>query len=78
MPDGKTVANPAELKGWMVKNIDAVGRSFSEHFLIAATGRDLSHIEKQEVADIVRKNTHPQHGMRTLVLDLLCSDTFRR
>lgn len=77
MPDGTPLSSVVELRSWLVQNIDRFGCCLSEKLLTWATGRVLNFSERQEVAEIVRRNLEHRGGMRDLLLALIDSKTFR-
>ncbi|MDF1812204.1 MAG: DUF1588 domain-containing protein [Verrucomicrobiales bacterium] len=77
LPDGTKINGSADLKKWMVENIDIFSQCLSEKLLTYATGRVPNYAERHEIAEIIQQNKAKGNRFRDLLLDLIDSRTFR-
>ena len=66
-----------DLKKWLAENVDLFAQCLSEKLLTYATGRMPNYRERKEIEKIVHNNLSNGEGFQDLVLDLICSETFR-
>lgn len=77
-PGGVTFSGPADLRDYVLENIDQFGRCLSEKLLTYAMGRRPSYAERDEIKKLVDANLRsPKRGFRDLLLALIQSETFR-
>ena len=77
LPDGTEIRDVVDLKKWLVNNEDIFATNLADKLMIYATGRDLNYVEEKEIQTLVHKNLSSGEGFRDLILDLVCSETFR-
>ena len=75
--DGTAIQGPADLRQWMLKNIDIFGQCLSEKLMTYALGREPNYRERAELRTVVQNNIKNGQGFRELVIDLVKTKTFR-
>lgn len=75
--DGTEITGPADLKKWMVDNIEIFGQCLAEKLITYALGRDPNYREKGEIKTVVQKNIANGEGFRDLIIDLVKTETFK-
>lgn len=75
---GESFANFAEFKRVLVNSRgDAFVRSLIESLLSYSAGRNMERLDQYEIDDILRKVKAHNYGLRTAVIEVLCSHIFR-
>ncbi|MEQ2009715.1 MAG: DUF1592 domain-containing protein [Limisphaerales bacterium] len=77
LADGRKFRDLAELKRLLLAEPDALTRGVAEKLLIYATGHGLEFTDEAVISDIVRKAKANKHGFRTLVHEVVASQTFQ-
>jgi Protein of unknown function (DUF1588)/Protein of unknown function (DUF1585) len=77
MPDGQRFRNVDELKQLLLKDRDQLARSLTSKLLTYATGAAPQPADKQEIEAVVRKIREKNHGLRTLVHEIVQSKLFQ-
>ena len=74
--DGTAFKDIHEFKRHLLSHPEAVHRCLTEKLLTYGTGAAPTYADRHAIADIMKKN--PQKGLRSLVTEIVRSDTFRR
>lgn len=74
--DGRAFRDIDELKKLLVEDKDTLARCLTEKLLIYATGRGLRYSDRALVKDIVAKNRGKNHGLRSLIHEIVQSQMF--
>jgi hypothetical protein len=75
--DGTQIAGHADMKKWLLKNIDMFGQCLAEKLMTYALGRAPNYREQAEIKLIVQKNIKNKEGFQDLIIDLVKSQTFK-
>ena len=78
LPDGRTFKAVDEYKKLLLSDSDQIARALTEKLLVYAQGRDLTFADRSTVSAIVADVKKRNYGLRTLVLDVVQSETFAR
>ena len=78
LPDGRTFKAVDEYKKLLLSDSDQIARALTEKLLVYALGRDLTFADRSTVSAIVADVKKKNYGLRTLVLDVVQSETFAR
>ncbi len=78
LPDGRTFKAVDEYKKLLLSESDQIARALTEKLLVYALGRDLTFADRSTVSAIVADVKKKNYGFRTLVLDVVQSETFAR
>jgi hypothetical protein len=76
LADGRDFRNIDELKKLLVEERDQLARCLTEKLLIYGTGKRLRHSDRAAVADIVARSRAKNHGLRSLIHEIVQSPTF--
>jgi hypothetical protein len=74
--DGREFRNMDELKKLLVEDKDQLARCLTEKLLIYGTGNRLRHSDRAVIADIIARSRAKNHGMRSLIHEIVQSPTF--
>jgi hypothetical protein len=77
LADGRKFRDLAELKKLLLAEPEAIARGLAEKLLIYATGHGLEFTDEAVLTDIVRKARAKNFGLRTLVHEVVASQTFQ-
>ena len=77
LPDGRSFSGIRELKQMLLAKPESVQRCLAENLLTYASGAGISFADRQAVASIVKDCQDHGGGLRSLVLAVVMSDTFR-
>jgi mono/diheme cytochrome c family protein len=77
LADGRKFSDLAELKRLLLAESDALARGLAEKLLIYATGHGLEFTDEAVLTDIVRKAKAKNFGLRSLVHEVVASQTFQ-
>ena len=77
LADGRAFHDLAELKKLLLANPEPIARGLAEKLLIYATGHALELTDEATVAEIVRRTKTKNHGLRSLVHEIVASATFQ-
>lgn len=77
LADGRKFRDLAELKQLLLAEPDALARGLAEKLLIYATGHGLEFTDEAVLTDIVRKAKAKNYGLRSLVHEVVASQTFQ-
>lgn len=78
MPDGRAFKEVNELRELLAADPARLARAFASQLITYATGAEISFADRAAVERIVEKSAVKQHGLRTLVLEVVQSDVFLR
>ncbi|MEM7013891.1 MAG: DUF1588 domain-containing protein [Verrucomicrobiota bacterium] len=76
LENGTTLNDVADLKRYLVANIDQFSHCLAEKLLIYATGREMSYGDRLEIHEIVKRTKARDYGFRDLILEVILSDSF--
>ncbi len=76
MPDGRPFAGIREYKALLLEDEEKLARSLTRMLLTYGLGRHLGFSDRAAVDEIVAK-TAPQHGLRSVLHEVIQSETFR-
>jgi len=77
-PEGKNFQDIREFKRLLLENEEPVARCLAEKLLTYATGRGMGFSDRPAIEAIVRKNRQQNFGFRSLIHEVVQSETFRR
>ena len=77
LPDGRRFAGIDEYKQLLLQDKDQLARALAEKLLTYATGAHPSASDKNEVEAITRKTREKNHGLRSLVHEIVQSRLFQ-
>ena len=77
LPDGTKLKDVADLKGYLVKNIDIFSRCLTGKLLTYATGRPPSFGDRKVIDQIVHDVRQQGNGFADLVVAIVQSESFR-
>ena len=77
LADGRKFRDLAELKKLLLAEPDALARGLAEKLLIYATGHGLEFTDEAVLTDIVRQAKAKNYGLRSLVHEVVASQTFQ-
>jgi hypothetical protein len=77
LPDGRKFANIDELKQLLLAEKDQLARALTEKLLTYATGAAPTAADKLEVEAIVGRIREKHYGLRTLMHEIVGSETFQ-
>jgi hypothetical protein len=78
MPDGRKFANIRDYKRLLLEDKTAMPRSLARLLLTYALGRQLGFSDRPEVERIVASVKPKDYGLRSLIHEIVLSDTFRQ
>jgi len=78
LPDGRPFKDIDELKQLLLKDKDQLARALTGQLVTYATGAAPTAADKAEIEAIVNKIHDKDHGLRTLVHEIVQSNLFRR
>src|SRR5690606_19053621 len=76
--EGKNFQDIREFKRLLLENEEPVARCLAEKLLTYATGRGMGFSDRPAIEAIVRKNRQQNFGFRSLIHEVVQSETFRR
>ena len=76
--DGRTFADIRELKSLLLTDRDQIARCLTEKLLTYATGRGLGFSDRPAVNAVVSGVSKRQYGFRSLIHEVVQSETFQR
>ncbi|NBV22121.1 MAG: DUF1592 domain-containing protein [Proteobacteria bacterium] len=77
LPDGRKFRDLAELKRLLVADPDSFTRGLAEKLLTYATGHGLEFTDEAVISGIVRNVKAKKYGFRSLVQEIVASETFQ-
>jgi cytochrome c553 len=75
---GSTFKDINELRALLLKDEDALGRNVVRQFLTYATGRAPRFVDRDEIEAILSKTKPSQHGLRTIIEQIVASPLFAK
>jgi Protein of unknown function (DUF1592)/Protein of unknown function (DUF1588)/Protein of unknown function (DUF1587)/Protein of unknown function (DUF1585)/Protein of unknown function (DUF1595)/Planctomycete cytochrome C len=78
LPDGRRFANIDEYKQLLLQDKDQLARAMAEKLLSYATGAGPTDADQQEIENIVGRISAKNYGLRSLVHEVVQSETFRQ
>ncbi|TWU47263.1 hypothetical protein Poly51_50620 [Rubripirellula tenax] len=78
LPSGESFADISELRKLLVEKVPLVQRNLVSKLLVQATGRLDDPNDAADVLAICRDSPADGFGIRDLILEIVCSDAFRR
>jgi hypothetical protein len=78
LPDGTSVAGPADLRGALTRHPDQFVQALTENLLTFALGRTTDYRDMPAVRAIVRRAKADDYRFESLVLGVVSSDAFQR
>jgi hypothetical protein len=76
LPDGRTFTDIASYKKLLLADEEQVARCITEKLLTYATGAGIHFADRETITAILQKAAPKQHGLRTLVHEVIQSPTF--
>jgi len=76
MPDGRAFKEVNELRELLAADPARLARAFASQLITYATGAEISFADRAAVERIVKNSAVKQHGLRTLVLEVVQSELF--
>ena len=76
LADGRSFRDVEELKKLLLTDEDAIARSLAQQLLVYATGSGIRFSDRDDVDAIVKKTKPSQHGLRSLIKEIVLSDLF--
>jgi hypothetical protein len=76
LADGRSFRDVEELKKLLLTDEDAIARSLAQQLVVYATGSGIRFSDRDDVAAIVKKTKPSQHGLRSLIKEIVLSDLF--
>jgi hypothetical protein len=77
LPDGRTFADVREYKRLLLEDPTAMPKSLTRLLLTYAVGRRIGFSDRTEVDRIVSRTQESNYGLRSLIHEIVQSDTFR-
>jgi mono/diheme cytochrome c family protein len=77
LPSGRSFSNPAEMRQILVELLPDFSRTLTEKMLIYSLGRGLERFDKPTVRDITTRLAAADHGLQTLILEVVRSLPFQ-
>lgn len=77
MPDGRAFRDVLELRDLVAADPERLARAFAGQLLIYATGGELSFADRAVVDAVAKRSATNNYGLRTLVHEIVQSETFR-
>jgi mono/diheme cytochrome c family protein len=77
LADGRKFQNIDEFKKLLLEDKDQLARALAEKLLTYATGRGMDEADKPEIDALVARIRDKNYGLRTLVHEIVRSETFR-
>ena len=77
LADGRTFADVNGLRALLLQDEDALARNVARQFLIYATGTGIHFSDRPAIEAILTKTKPTQHGLRSLVQEVVASDLFQ-
>jgi len=78
LADGRRFTSLTELKPMLTENPKAIAEGLAKKLLAYATGRSPSFVDEEAINEIVQRATAEGNGLRSLLLEVTESNTFRR
>lgn len=78
LPDGRKFAGFVEFRDLLAANKPALAKALVSKFLTFATGREMGFSDRVEIERIVRQSANRDYGVRTLLMESIASEIFRR
>jgi hypothetical protein len=77
LADGRTFTDINGLRELLLQNEDALARNVARQLMIYATGAGIRFADREAIDAIVKKTKATNHGLRSLVQEVVASDLFR-
>jgi hypothetical protein len=74
--DGRSFHDIEELKKLLLADEDAIARSLAQQLVVYATGSGIRFSDRDDIDAIVKKTKPSQHGLRSLIQEIVQSDLF--
>ncbi|MBM4073035.1 MAG: DUF1592 domain-containing protein, partial [Planctomycetes bacterium] len=78
LPDGRRFQDIDELKRLLLKDKEQIARALTTRLVTYATGAPPQTADQPEIEAIVRRSRARDHGLRTLVQEIVTSELFQR
>ena len=78
LPSGETFRSERDLKALLIQRRDQFSRTLAEKLLTYATGRSMTFRDRQAIERVARECSESGYGLRSLVVGVATSETFRR
>ena len=75
--DGKSFQDIHEFRELLLRDPDQLARNLTERLIVYATGAGVSFADREEVERIIAASAKSNHGLRTLVHEVVQSSTFQ-
>ena len=76
LPDGRAFKDFAEFRALVAADPDRLTRSLAGHLLVYGTGAELSYADRETVAAIAKAAAKQDHGLRSIIHEVITSPTF--
>jgi hypothetical protein len=76
LADGRSFHDIEELKKLLLADEDAIAKSLAQQFVVYATGSAIRFSDRDDIDAIVKKTKSSQHGLRSLIQEIVLSDLF--
>jgi hypothetical protein len=76
LADGRSFHDIEELKKLLLADEDAIAKSLAQQFVVYATGSAIRFSDRDDIDAIVKKTKPSQHGLRSLIKEIVQSDLF--
>jgi hypothetical protein len=76
LADGRSFRDVEELKKLLLTDEDAIAKSLVQQLVVYATGSGIRFSDRNDVDAIVKKTKPSQHGLRSLLKEIVLSDLF--
>ena len=76
LANGRSFHDIEELKKLLLADEDAIARSLAQQLVVYATGSAIRFSDRDDIDAIVKKTKSSQHGLRSLIKEIVLSDLF--
>ena len=76
LADGRSFHDIEELKKLLLADEDAIAKSLAQQIVVYATGSGIRFSDRDDIDAIVKKAKPSQHGLRSLIKEIVQSDLF--
>jgi hypothetical protein len=77
MPDGRSFGDVREYKSLLLENETAMARSLTRLLLSYSLGRQAEFSDRAEVENILARVKADDYGLRSIIDEIVTSETFR-
>jgi hypothetical protein len=78
LPDGRAFKDVDELRDLLASNPERLARAFTEQLITYSTGAEVSFADRAVVDDILQRTKPGGYGLRSILLEVVQSELFRK